>query len=129
MLEFVDQQGHCKVGTTFMTADGVNLRRWVAQQRKTKDQMSFERIAKLEALPGWSWNVFSDQWEESFQSLSEFVKREGHCIVTKNHKEENGSNLGLWVSNQRRARDTMSVDRKNRLEALVGWTWPEKKID
>jgi hypothetical protein len=77
----------------------------------------------LEALPGWTWNAYADQWEEHFKSLQEFEAREGHCNVPKTYRSTDGSNLGQWVANQRRNETKMESERKRKLEALSSWVW------
>lgn len=39
--------------------DGYRLGRWVGVQRRTykAGRVAADRIAQLEALPGWSWNT------------------------------------------------------------------------
>ena len=47
--------------------------------------MTPERVARLEALPGWSWNVKAEAWEKSYSRLLTFVERAGHARVPRKH--------------------------------------------
>ena len=85
--------------------------------------MDVDRRQRLEALPGWSWDPFSDQWEEGFSYLREYSNREGHCRVPRRLQDRRWLSARSWVSEQRSAKDTMDVDRRQRLEALPGWSW------
>src|SRR5258707_2543503 len=85
--------------------------------------MESDRLQRLEALHGWSWDALSDRWEEGFSHLKWFSEREGHCRVTGDYKTEGGYRLGRWVGTQRTNKDTVDADRRQRLEALPGWSW------
>ena len=89
--------------------------------------MPLDRRQRLEALPGWSWDLLSDKWEEGFSYLKEFAEREGHCRVPARHKTEDGYRLGRWVHHRREEKDTIDPVRRKRLEALRGWTWKIEK--
>jgi Helicase associated domain len=120
---FANREKQCRVPLRFKTENGYKLGKWVGVQRGAKDKMDSDRRQRLEALPGWSWDVFSDLWEEGFFHLKIFSDRGGHCRVPSGYNTEAGYKLGMWVSIQRGAKDTMNSDRRQRLEALPGWSW------
>jgi hypothetical protein len=59
----------------------------------------------------------NDSWEIGFAALKKFRSREKHCIVPRGHEEET-IKLGIWVNNQRYRASTLSIERKQRLDAL-----------
>jgi hypothetical protein len=64
-------------------------------------------------------------WDEWFGLLMRFKEREGHCRVPFVHVEGT-FNLGTWVIWQRRHRDTMSAERRRRLDA-IGFVWDARE--
>ena len=79
-----------------------------------------DRRQRLEDI-GFEWDILTKAWEDGFSKLLQFKEAEKHCIVPKGFKLK-GFNLGSWVSNQRKARRSMSHKRKERLNAL-GFVW------
>ena len=127
LKQFSERKGHCRVPNDFTTGDGYRLGQWVAVQRGIKDALQPDRRRRLEALPGWSWDVLSDKWEEGFSHLKQFSDRHKHCRVTMEYRTEDGYRLGQWVKVQRRTKDKVGPDRKQRLEELPGWVWKVEK--
>ena len=123
LKQFADREGHCRVSVTYRTDDGYRLGAWVSSQRSKKGALEPVLRQRLEALPGWSWNVLYEKWDEGFSHLKQFADREGHCRVSFTYKTDDGYRLGQWVSVQRKTKDTMEPARRQRLEALPGWSW------
>jgi superfamily II DNA or RNA helicase len=129
---FAAREGHTRVHMAHVE-DGFSLGRWVREQRNVRKKypgrLSSERIARLEALPGWSWESWPElDWEKNFSNLQQYAEREGHCRVPPSHSE-NGQRLGLWVLAQRadykKRLPRLTPQRASRLESLPGWTWGE----
>ena len=60
-------------------------------------------------------------WEKGFATLCEFRAREGHCCPPPDHVE-NTFRLGQWVSNLRRRKGLLPLQRQRRLDAM-GFIW------
>jgi hypothetical protein len=121
LQRFTASKGHARPPFAHKE-EGYNLGTWVIEQRTNRDNLTPERLFRLEALPGWAWDGNAFQWEEGFSCLQRFTASEGHSRPPNAHKE-NGYNLGQWVSRQRSDRNTLTPERITRLEALPGWAW------
>jgi hypothetical protein len=60
-------------------------------------------------------------WEKGFAALCKFRAREGHCCPPQDHVEDT-FRLGLWVTNQRRRKALLPLQREQRLDA-IGFIW------
>jgi superfamily II DNA or RNA helicase len=121
LKKFAEREGHARAPHPYVE-DGLKLGQWVAVQRVNRDEMSPEREALLEALPGWSWDPHADRWERAYAALAKFADREGHSSVPNSHNED-GVSLGKWVTRQRSKRDELTSEQQKRLESLPGWNW------
>ena len=74
-------------------------------------------------LPGWAWPTSELAWEQGFAALESYVVEHGDALVPRGFKTADRFNLGAWLAYQRQQKDSMLVERKERLEALGGWMW------
>ncbi|NBY46219.1 MAG: hypothetical protein EBQ56_00285 [Proteobacteria bacterium] len=123
LKSYVVDHTHSRVPVEFFAQDSYPLGSWVHTQRTTRTSLSGEKIACLEAFPGWTWDTKETQWEEGFARLEAYREEKGDCLVPANHVTGDDYRLGKWVNKQRTRRATMTAERKSRLEALPGWIW------
>ncbi|OQA31188.1 MAG: short chain dehydrogenase [Betaproteobacteria bacterium ADurb.Bin341] len=120
---YVEENGNARVLIGHICPDGYKLGNWVASQRSRQDKLDPDRKARLESLPGWTWDRFEDKWEEGFQHLLDYVASKGHAKIQGRYVCPDGYKLNIWVSYQRAGRDQIDSVRKARLESLSGWSW------
>lgn len=123
LVEYLREHGQTMPTNDYLALDGYRLGNWAATQRTMRDKLPQFRVDRLNALPGWSWNILSDQWNEGYESLKYFVDQFGHASPAAAHIGVDKFRLGQWVAVQRLKKDTMPVDRRSKLEALQGWIW------
>jgi hypothetical protein len=119
---FKAHEKHCRVPAVY-TEGTFTLGNWVRKQRTRKGTMSADHRRRLNEI-GFVWDVLEDAWEEGFTALTKFKTCEGHCRVPRG-KNEGAFRLGDWVSYQRNCKDTMSAERRQRLDK-IGFIWRGK---
>ena len=122
LKKFQNREGHCRVPKGFKE-DRVSLGRWVNKQRSRKNLLTPEHVRRLEEI-GFTWSVYTNQWEEAFKQLEVFHKNNGHCRVPFKLAARNPG-LGTWVNLQRQKKKDLSKDQINRLDSL-GFSWDPK---
>ena len=77
--------------------------------------------------PAFLPETYEDGWNRVFQLLEQFVQREGHARVPKDHHED-GLTIGTWVQNMKLSQLTgrLRPEWASRLEELPGWYWFQK---
>ncbi|SVE59590.1 uncharacterized protein METZ01_LOCUS512444, partial [marine metagenome] len=136
LAQFVDREGHAGViqgHVESLEGANHNLGVWVMARRAQfkEGSLSTERVAALEAFPGWDWGKKRGNpavaFERGLAALAQFAEREGHARVPQGHVESfEGAEypLGTWASARRQffKRGKMPSDQRDRLEAFPGWT-------
>jgi len=121
--KYKDREGDCNAPQEYKE-DGENLGEWLNRQRQNKKKgvLDSDLEARLTSL-GVVWDVLAQQWEDMFALLAKYKEREGDCNVPANHQED-GENLGLWLSRQRayKKKGTLGSDLEERLTSR-GVVW------
>lgn len=102
---------------------------WCSEQRTLhrRQLLAATRAARLEALPGWSWQPRTDHWWHTFTVLAEWVAKEQsssppqQLVVT-------GEWIGRFVNTARQAhrRGELSADKVKAFEELPAWSWNQR---
>jgi len=106
--------------------DWYTLSRWVSRMRQTKNDLSEERIARLDEV-GFVWNAKEAERaateEARYQELAAFVRDNGHARVTRGN-DPTGGVLNRWIVRQRekKKKDKMEPELEKKLDAL-GFLW------
>ena len=66
--------------------------------------------------------VKEQQWEEGLAQLRAYSNANNDTLVPQDFEAEDGHRLGKWLSVQRTKKDTMSPERRRRLDEL-GFVW------
>ena len=125
LQDYVAARGNALVPTD-RTFNGFEVGAWVRTQRSAykKKELPAERIERLEALPGWTWNTRNDKWPFWYGQLKKHFAEHGHTRLTALQKYD-GLRLGQWVAQQRHHRNKGILDaaRIRQLEEFPDWTW------
>ena len=127
LISHVDHHGDARVSDGYRTQDGFQLGRWVSYQRIAfgNSKLSLDRRRRLESVPGWVWDVLSDNWDRRYEEVATYARDHGTSAVPQSYRTPEGGTLGSWVSNQRTAfaKNKLHPERQRRLESLPGWVW------
>lgn len=118
--KYVADHGHARVPASYVTVDDYALGAWVRGNRGRYDQLTDEQRAKLEAQPGWTWNVHETAWWEAYQRLVAYIDQHGHARIPRGYRGADDFALDKWLSVQRAdlAAGRMAPDREAALRAL-----------
>jgi hypothetical protein len=83
-----------------------------------------DRLIQVESLD-FSFRALPDdsvqaQWDRHFECLVQYKRKHGDCLVPQGYKEDR--QLGKWVDDLRKLRNTLSADQRAALAAL-GFFW------
>jgi hypothetical protein len=113
-------------------AETKRLGMWVSAQRHKykKGLLSPERVALLESVDGWLWEVnLDDVWNETFgRTVAHYTSENEWPSVASSDAET--KRLGIWINTQRRQykKGLLSPERVALLESVDGWVWGQDDV-
>ena len=131
--KYYDEYGDLDVPTKYFTPEGYSLGSWLMVQRRVykgevNGNLTQVQIDRLNSL-GMRWNSASDvAWEKYYAAAKRYYEKHGDLIVQARFVDENGIDLGRWIS-QRRTWRKSGIKSKmmspERIEALdkIGMVW------
>jgi superfamily II DNA or RNA helicase len=126
--KYLAEFGNTEVPQGYVTKNGFKLGQRVSKIRgdfrKGAISPGIEKF--VTALPGWTWNKRTDDWESRFAQLVSFTN-EFDRLPKKDESFED-EKLGWWVSLQRQWGNagTLSEEKRRKLETVKHWTWSAK---
>lgn len=124
---FVARERHARVSTKHVEEGGYRLGAWVNARRTYRNKLTDSQQERLQALPGWTWDVHDERFEIGMRNLETFAARERHALVPGKHNEGEFP-LGAWVNTKRTGRAKLPEEQRRRLEAVRGWSW-DARVD
>ena len=104
--------------------NGVNLGNWISVQRRNYEKLSGEKQLSLEQI-GFASNILDTQWQDMYELARKYYEHHGDSLIVGTFKtingyeyDENGANLGNWISAQRGKYNSLSDDRKEKLARI-----------
>ena len=86
-----------------ITNDGYKLGSWARERRKNfhAGTLLTDRVAALEALPQWSWDLYETGWQEGLDHLRSYASDTGDARVPVGTAVSDGYKLGSWAAHRR----------------------------
>jgi hypothetical protein len=103
----------------------VRLHDWVRRQRRTWAELSSYQVARLEQIPGFSWEPLEEAWDRNAAAYTAFVEQHHRRPSIRAATGTVEHRLGVWVNNQRAAErhGRLPYHRIRELSDLPLWVW------
>ena len=127
LSKYVQENGNARVPARFSYKNRFFLGSWVRHKKDEyrKGILPKSQIKELESFDGWVWNLYDANFQKGLEQLSKYVQENGDTKVPAGFVDNEGFNLGKWVSKRRaeyRNKKLLS-NRIQQLESVNGWVW------
>jgi superfamily II DNA or RNA helicase/IS1 family transposase len=118
-----------KIPTRKTEYKNVKIGLWCAKQRMAykgqgNRKITQKQIDLLNKIPGWMWDVYTDQWNINYELIKEYVSLNKKIPTFKT--EYMNVKLGRWCDHQRqtyKSKGKITQQQINLLEEISGWYW------
>ena len=104
--------------------NGVALGAWISRQRTNFESLSKERQEKLFSI-GFVLDPLEEQWNHNYELAKRYYEKHRNLLIPKEFKttngyeyDENGIQLGTWISSQRKRFKKFSKERQEKLISI-----------
>ena len=102
------EHGDLNMPYNYVDSSGIRLGQWLNHLRssrlgkgKARKELTDDQIARLDAL-GMIWETkYEKQWNDAFQALCDYYRKNGTFEMPAAYKTESGIQLGRWIRRQR----------------------------
>jgi superfamily II DNA or RNA helicase len=127
LLAFVELHGHGRVPRSWNDPTGFPLGGWATERRVEyrRRTLPSDRVARLEAVLGWTWDPRGDDFQAGLAELRRFQEQFDNVRVPSGFTTPTGLKLERWLVKRRaqRNRGVLPPESTTALEAIPGWTW------
>lgn len=132
--EFYMDNGHLRIPSDYRSKDGLGIGHWIANMRNSRGKtLTDEQYRRMTDI-GMCWgSIHDEQWEDGFRHAERYFKEHGNLDASYSYKADDGFNLGLWLSRQRKKLysdqpDNGQAERIRRLDS-IGMLWEKRAND
>lgn len=133
--KYYEEFGNLRVPPNYVDKNGFALGKWILNLRtiyrgESKGFLDEERIQKLNSI-GMEWSVYNKlTWDEWYDIARAYYEENGNLKIPYK-LEVNGHKIGIWIFNQRDARNNPKSRRKitqDQIDKLdkIGMIWNRK---
>ena len=106
---------------------GFTLGAWVSRVRTLhrSGDLTPERSAALEAVPGWQWNPRAHHWATTLDLLHTTATEHGGLPHIPRHTQVQGVDVVVWADHQRLRghHHQLTPQQRTALDTIPGWWW------
>lgn len=137
LINYYNHYGNIDIKQNFKTLDGINynesgysLGTWLGNQRllNNLEEEKRNKLLKLGLKFEKKYNRVKLTWEEWYKLAYNYYIKNNNLEVPNNYITNDGYKLGLWISNQRRRKDKLTIEEITKLKK-IGMRFEKYKID